>query len=252
MTLSPDRGAPDSGAAEAAYRPPVETPSPLTGALSKAELRTAAYVLGAWLFAASLLGGLAVSLEAGHALGVFGAESWLAWVVAIGFFRQRGASAAASAAVVAIATLQHGRMKAGQAAPRTRDYWPVLVAAPPAALVSACLMTALVIAVASVHYGVPAATSWTGIAAHFQWTDIPVGTGTAGLLACVIALIARLSKRLSARLSATTRGALFLRIIAGLLLLTAAIGTIDFVITLFWTGTADEKPLFDPLQRSPD
>ena len=234
--------------AEAAYRPPVETPSPAKEALSKGEQRRAAYVLGASLLATSILGGLVMARDFGDALHYFEMDGWLAWIAVVGIFRQHGATVAAIAAVVTIATLQHDRRKAGQTAPRTRDYWPVLVAVPPAALVSACLMTALVIAVASAHYGVPAATSWRGIVEHFRWTDIPVGTATAGLLACAIALVVRLSKRLSARLSPTTRGALFLRIIAGLLFLTAAMGTIDFMITLLWTGTTDTKPLIDRLR----
>lgn len=237
----------NSAAPEAIYRAPLETPAPVTGALSTAELRTAAYVIGAWLFAASLLAGLAVSLETGHALGVFGAESWLVWVVAISFLRRHGASAAASAAVVAIATLQHRRVSAGAELPRTRDLWPVLSAVPIGAVLSACLMTAVAIVIALSQYGIAAATSWTKIAEHLQLSDIPVGMATAAVFACGIALIARLTRQRSA----TTRRGLLIRIAAGLVFLTAWTGALDFALTVIWTGTSDSKPLLDTVRDGP-
>lgn len=240
MSTAQDDSEREEGSAGAVYRPPVDTPSPVTGGLGAAELRTAAYVFGGWLFGASILAGLALSLDLGSALGHFGMESGLAWMVAIGAFRQQGASVAASAAVVAIVTLQHRRVKAGVALPRTRDLWPILSIAPFAALLSACLMTAISVFNASTMYGVSVGTSWRGIAEHQRPTDFPVGVGTAAVLACGVGLIARLARRLAEK-----RRSLFVRIVVGLLFLKAGVGAVNFTITLIWTGNDDSRPLID-------
>jgi hypothetical protein len=177
--------------------------------LSAIEWRRGAQVLAGWVLGWSLSLGVVEGMRAGYALRVFGAEPWIAWVVALGALRLRGAGVAASAVAVAIVTTCHRRAAALTPLPRTRSLWPVFAALPLVTPIAACLLTASGVATASLVFDIPVSTSWEGIRAHLIPADLLAGMGIACLLALVLAVAARATLRVLTRM----RGGLLAKIL---------------------------------------
>ena len=142
MTLGPEYAPP---------RSPREAPPPL------ADRRRAARAFAGWLVGASLGGGAARALQAGHVLSHFGMEAWAAFPLALSALRVDSAHVAASAAGVALVMATHdGSQAAGGARPALLP-WHLYAAVPLATPVAAALLLAAGVGTTAVVYHVPPA-----------------------------------------------------------------------------------------------
>lgn len=167
------------------YRPPSASAPADGGAPALAVRRRDARVFAGCVAAGSLFWGVVEGFRAGLALQVFGAESSIAGVVALGALRLDGAGVAASAAAVTIVVATHRLAVAGSAPPRTRDLWPILVALPLAAPIAGCLITAAALGVATLGFDVWLNASLSNLGSLVIPRDPLVGVG----FGCVLALL---------------------------------------------------------------